>query len=223
MSAELPSSLVLLGAGKMGQAMLSGWLAHGLEASRVTAIDPHLDEEGRALLAEKGRAPRGRALRARRSPRRSCSRSSRRPWRAPHQGARDLIGEHTARLVDPRRKAHLRPCFAPRRGRQASCAPCPIRRRRSRAASARRGRGARPTARQRAMANALFGCIGRVEWVEEEALIDAVTAVSGSGPAYVFLLVECLAEAGAKAGLAAGPRHASCARDGRRSRRIAVS
>ena len=54
MSAELPSSLVLLGAGKMGQAMLAGWLAQGLEPSRITAIDPHLDEAGRALLAKKG-------------------------------------------------------------------------------------------------------------------------------------------------------------------------
>ncbi len=38
-------------------------------------------------------------------------------------------------------------------------------------------------------------------WVEDEALLDPVTAVSGSGPAYVFLLAECLAEAGRAAGL----------------------
>ena len=57
------------------------------------------------------------------------------------------------------------------------------------------------SARQRALADALLACVGKVEWVEDEALIDAVTAVSGSGPAYVFLLAECMAAAGAKVGL----------------------
>lgn len=55
--------------------------------------------------------------------------------------------------------------------------------------------------RQRAIAEALLAAVGEVGWVDDEALIDAVTAVSGSGPAYVFLLAECLAEAGAAAGL----------------------
>jgi len=56
-------------------------------------------------------------------------------------------------------------------------------------------------AQQRALAERLLAAVGEVGWVEDEALIDAVTAVSGSGPAYVFLLAECLAEAGAQVGL----------------------
>ena len=49
----------------------------------------------------------------------------------------------------------------------------------------------------------LLSVCGPVEWVEDEALIDAITAVSGSGPAYVFYLAECMAEAGRKCGLPA--------------------
>lgn len=60
----------------------------------------------------------------------------------------------------------------------------------------------RVTAVQRKMASALLAAVGAVEWVESEAQIDAVTAISGSGPAYVFYLVECLAAAGETLGLA---------------------
>lgn len=54
---------------------------------------------------------------------------------------------------------------------------------------------------QRQTCQSLLEAVGEVGWVEEEALIDTVTAVSGSGPAYVFWLTECLAAAGEKAGL----------------------
>jgi pyrroline-5-carboxylate reductase len=57
------------------------------------------------------------------------------------------------------------------------------------------------SAAQIALCDRLLAAAGEVAWVDDEALIDAVTAVSGSGPAYVFLLIECLA----KAGVAVGP------------------
>jgi pyrroline-5-carboxylate reductase len=57
------------------------------------------------------------------------------------------------------------------------------------------------TPRQRALCEALLAAIGESAWVEDEALMDAVTAVSGSGPAYVFLLIEALAAAGVRVGL----------------------
>jgi pyrroline-5-carboxylate reductase len=59
----------------------------------------------------------------------------------------------------------------------------------------------RVTAAQREAAGRLLGASGPVEWVGSEAEIDAVTAVSGAGPAYVFLRAEALAAAGSKAGL----------------------
>jgi pyrroline-5-carboxylate reductase len=59
----------------------------------------------------------------------------------------------------------------------------------------------RVSQRQRDLVHALLSATGVVEWVGDEALMDAVTAVSGSGPAYVFLLAETLARAGIAAGL----------------------
>jgi pyrroline-5-carboxylate reductase len=58
------------------------------------------------------------------------------------------------------------------------------------------------TAGQRALCGALLNAIGLVEWVEQEALLDPVTAVSGSGPAYVFLLAELMEQAAIEQGIA---------------------
>jgi pyrroline-5-carboxylate reductase (EC 1.5.1.2) len=59
------------------------------------------------------------------------------------------------------------------------------------------------TPAQRALVDSLLAAVGEVAWLDDEGLMDAVTAVSGSGPAYVFYVVECLAEAGIAAGLPA--------------------
>jgi pyrroline-5-carboxylate reductase len=62
-------------------------------------------------------------------------------------------------------------------------------------------RNANVSPAQMEMARALLSAVGEVVTVENESMIDAVTAVSGSGPAYVFYLTECLAAAGEKVGL----------------------
>ena len=61
--------------------------------------------------------------------------------------------------------------------------------------------GARADVGHRRTAEALMSAVGRVAWVEDERLMHAVTALSGSGPAYVFLLIEAMAAAGVAAGL----------------------
>jgi pyrroline-5-carboxylate reductase len=59
------------------------------------------------------------------------------------------------------------------------------------------------TPAQKSLSEALFGAVGEIAWITDEALMDAVTALSGSGPAYVFLMVEAMASAGESIGLAA--------------------
>ena len=54
---------------------------------------------------------------------------------------------------------------------------------------------------QRASSEALMGAVGRVAWLDNEELMNAVTAISGSGPAYVFLMIEALSKAGVEMGL----------------------
>jgi len=63
--------------------------------------------------------------------------------------------------------------------------------------------GVNITDEHKEMANALFGAVGETIWLDDENLMDAVTAISGSGPAYVFYLTEALAGAGEKIGLPA--------------------
>ena len=59
------------------------------------------------------------------------------------------------------------------------------------------------TAADRAFATTLLQAVGEVSWVEDEGLMHAVTALSGSGPAYLFLLIEAMASAGERLGLPA--------------------
>lgn len=60
------------------------------------------------------------------------------------------------------------------------------------------------TGEQRDLCVELMEAVGSVEWIDDEQLMDAVTAVSGSGPAYVFLLIECLSDAARRVGLEPG-------------------
>lgn len=189
-------SLVLAGAGKMGGAMLSGWLAQGLDPKRVAVIEPHPSDETRAFVSRGVRLnPETKdigtadvlVLAVKPQMFRDAG-----PQLKPLVGASTLVVSIMAGTTI----AGLTEVCGGKVIRAMPNTPAAI------------GRGitvAVPangvTSDQRAVADALLRATGGVEWVADEALMDAVTAVSGSGPAYVFLLAEELARAGVAAGL----------------------
>ena len=199
-TASLPTSLVLVGAGKMGGAMLQGWLSLGLAGRAVTVMDPFAGDEMTALCVRHGlalnppvatvAAPQVLVLAIKPQMLDEAA-----PGIAPMVGADTLvvsilagktIGNITARLP-AKAVARAMPNTPAAVGRGITGVAA----------------NAATTPAQRAMADALLQAIGQVVWVDDEALIDAVTAVSGSGPAYVFHLVEAMAAAGEQAGLPA--------------------
>ncbi len=192
------ASVALIGAGNMGLAMLEGLASQGLSGARVAVVDPHPSERLRSLCAE-----RGFALSA--------------------DGTAASLRDAVILAVKPQMleagAAVAAPCVGPgtvvvsilagkRIADIAARLPARAIVRAMPNTPAAIGRGmtgafASPETSdaQRRLADALLAAAGAVEWVDREDLIDAVTAVSGSGPAYVFHLVEALAAAGVAAGL----------------------
>lgn len=194
---ETIGSLALVGAGKMGGAMLEGWLALGLNPRNVSIFDPNPPPEIQSLSGK------GVAI----------------------NPAKDAAGKPAVVIlaVKPQIAAEVMPSVAAIAGAQTLAISVMAGKTLSflqvalpnvaivRAmpnTPAAIGRGitvlvpnAKVTPAQRAVATDLLSATGKVEWVGDESLMDAVTAVSGSGPAYVFLLAEALAQAGIVAGL----------------------
>jgi pyrroline-5-carboxylate reductase len=189
--------IVLAGAGKMGGALLDGWLRAGLDPAKVAVIEPAPAPQISALAA--------RGLRLN-----------------PHPSALTGVAAIVV-AVKPQTADQAMPAIAPLAGaltvvvsimagrtlqflsRSLKNAGAFVRAMPNTPASIGRGITVavplRVTGAQRDLAHRLLAATGTVEWVEDERLMDAVTAVSGSGPAYIFLLAEALAEAGAAAGL----------------------
>jgi pyrroline-5-carboxylate reductase len=195
--AGLPKIILLAGAGKMGGALLQGWVALGLSPAKVVVLEPQPSPDI-AALTERG---------LRLNP------------------PRDSIGNIAAAVVavKPQIAPEALPALAPfvagatvvlsiMAGRTlrflADNLPGAALVRAMPNTPAAIGRGItvavanpRVSPEQRALVDALLSAVGAVEWITDEALMDAVTALSGSGPAYVFLLAEAMARAGAAAGL----------------------
>jgi pyrroline-5-carboxylate reductase len=195
---QLNLPLTLAGAGKMGGALLRAWLAKGYDPRQITVIEPYPSMEIVSLARERSLAveqpshpPRVLVLAMKPQSLEEAAASLDRLIDQSTLIISILAGKTFAGLAR----------FLPRSGAIVRAMPN---------LPAAVGRGitalaANPkvTTPQRAAAEALLGAAGRVEWLDGEHLIDAVTAVSGSGPAYVFYLAETLAEAGRALGLPA--------------------
>ena len=209
---------MLAGAGKMGGAMLTGWLAQGLDPTRVAVIEPQPSAEISALAAKGIRLnPSAKDIGTVDTLVVAVKPQSFREAGAalkPFVGASTLVVSIMAGTTI----ASIGQVCGGMVVRAMPNTPAAIGRGITVAVAAKN-----VSAAQRAVADALLRATGSVEWVDDESLMDAVTAVSGSGPAYVFLLAEELARAGVEAGLPAGTRHQTGARDRRRLRRIAAS
>lgn len=199
MSNHYPRTLVLMGAGKMGGAMLEGWLSGGIDVAGLVVLDP---QPGEALtaLARKYAFRLNPPLSGMAEPEAIVLGIKPQMLDAAAETLSALAGPDTLviSVLAGKTIANL--------AARASRAKSFVRAMPNLPASVRRGvtgvaANDAVTTAQRAMTTALLEGVGKVVWVEDERFIDAVTAVSGSGPAYVFYLVECMTEAGIAAGL----------------------
>lgn len=188
--------LLLVGCGKMGGAMLDGWLSRGLAAADVLVAEPvEALRPGRpglravAATSQIAETPEIVVLAVKPQTMDAVLPDLRRfadagavflsiaagktlKYFAGHLGT-------AARVV----RAMPNTPAAVRQGITVACASQGV------------------TAAQKKRCQDLLEAVGEALWVEDESLMDPVTALSGSGPAYVFLLVEAMAAAGAKLGL----------------------
>jgi pyrroline-5-carboxylate reductase len=191
---NITGHIALAGAGKMGGAMLTGWLGSGLDPARVVLIEPQPSAEVAALTAKGVRLnPKDAGL---------------------VETLVIAVKPQSFREAGAALKAHVAPSTLvvsimagmTITSLQEVCGGAVVRAMPNTPAAIGRGitvavAAKNVSAAQRATADALLRATGSVEWVDDEGLMDAVTAVSGSGPAYIFLLAEELACAGVAAGL----------------------
>ncbi len=197
---DLGGPLILVGCGKMGAALLEGWLRRGAAPRDIAVVEPHAESaapfaaRGLVHAARLDELPAGRPaavmVLAVKPQQMDAAIGAGAAAAGPGtlilsiaagrtMGAFEAVFGGDAAIV----RAMPNTPAAVGRGMSVLCA------------------NAAASSRQKALAETLMAAVGEVAWVGDEALLDAVTAVSGGGPAYVFLLIECLARAGAEAGL----------------------
>jgi pyrroline-5-carboxylate reductase len=199
MTLKLKGTLVLVGAGKMGGAMLEGWLKAGADPQKIVALDPGPPVEVLALLSKHGirHNPAVQSINNAEVVLVAVKPQVMDEVLAPLGGlaaSKPLVLSVVAGKTIAKLAAHF--------GADASI----IRTMPNTPAAIGRGITAMVgnpyvSAEQLALAEQLLSTIGEVVRVDTEEQIDWVTGVSGSGPAYVFWMTECLAAAGEKLGL----------------------
>lgn len=197
---EAGGPLLLVGCGKMGGALLAGWIERGVEPSEISVVEP-IAAAGEAAAALGARVIGDAAT------------------LEPDFAPAVIVLAVKPQQMDPV-LAGVRPFAGPgsvvlsiAAGKpiayyEAGLGPAAAIVRAMPNTPAAVGRGmsvlaanAKASPAQRKLCERLLSAVGEVAWVEDESLLDAVTAVSGGGPAYVFLLIETLAKAGVEAGL----------------------
>ncbi|HMA72295.1 MAG TPA: pyrroline-5-carboxylate reductase [Xanthobacteraceae bacterium] len=190
-------TLVLVGAGKMGGALLEGWLALGVDPARIVVMEPEPTASIEALSTH--------GLRVNPDAAPVCSdaiviavKPQTTPEVMPQVASLTSPSTVVVSIMAGRTIAFLADAL-PRGAAIIRAMP-------NTPASIGRGitvavPNSSVTSSQQQLADALLMATGAVEWIADESLMDAVTAVSGSGPAYVFLLAESLARAAEKVGL----------------------
>lgn len=190
--------LLLAGAGKMGGAMLRGWLNRGYPGHKIHVIEPQPSPELLALARSKGITfgappqPPGILVLAVKPQSLDEAAASLDSLARPETLVVSILAGKTIadiakKLPQARAIVRAMPNLAAAVGRGITALAA----------------NAAATPGQRAAAESLLAATGEVEWLPSEDLIDAATAVSGSGPAYVFYLTEALASAGSSVGLPA--------------------
>ena len=189
---ELPGPFWLIGCGNMAGAMLHGWIDAGIDCRQITVVDPFLTAapEGIRLLRE---APEDEVpalvLLAVKPQKLDDVAPVLAPALDPHTILISILaGTELASL-----RARFPAC--PRIVRAMPNTPVRLRK----GAIGLHAGGADEAACR--LAEALMGQLGLVEWIGQEQLFDAVTALSGSGPAFLFRFIDALGEAGAAIGL----------------------
>lgn len=194
-STPLPP-ILLVGCGRMGSALLQAWIDRGLADSCVVEPAPRPSLPCAAnvqVFAEASRLPGDFAPRAV-----VFAIKPQQAEAAVHQYSQFAGRSVFLSIMAGRALDSLRAALGPRAAIVRAMPNTP--------AAIRRGMsvlfaGNEVSPRERDLCGSLLSAVGEIAWVSDERMLDPVTAISGSGPAYVFLLAELLEKAGVEQGM----------------------